>query len=353
LAQSADSLHRWQAKWQWSAWLQGSASQAPHLLGGTRLIPSLEWASPAKRWRWEAEAAAVWQAQAQAWPFEAGAARQSLQPYRLWLRASGKQWSLRAGLQKIDFGASILLRPLRWFDQIDPRDPLQITRGVYGVLARYTWLNNANAWAWGLYGNDLPKGWEAFGTARRRPEGGGRLQLPVPKGEVALSGHWRSAALPGGPRPERRVGFDAKWDVGPGLWLEASYQWMGQGPPQRQLLALAGIDYTFGLGNGLGMAAEHLTARTPLGTAHFTALQASYPIDFFHRAALLLYADWHGGLYRFAYLQYDAPKASWFLMGYWNPTQPGGVQPGTLAYSGAGLQLMWVWNHGIHRKHGR
>ena len=69
------------------------------------------------------------------------------------------------GLQKINFGSAVLLRPLMWFDSLDPRDPLQLTDGVYAVLLRYYFPNNANLWAWALYGNDSPKGWESAATA--------------------------------------------------------------------------------------------------------------------------------------------------------------------------------------------
>jgi len=55
----------------------------------------------------------------------------------MWIRLSTKQFELRAGLQKINFGSATLLRPLMWFDKIDPRDPLQLTDGVYALLARY------------------------------------------------------------------------------------------------------------------------------------------------------------------------------------------------------------------------
>ena len=82
--------------------------------------------------------------------------------YRLWIRYGSPQLEIRAGLQKINFGSAILLRPLMWFDRIDPRDPLQLTEGVYGLLGRYYFLNNANVWIWALLGEDETKGWEIF-----------------------------------------------------------------------------------------------------------------------------------------------------------------------------------------------
>ncbi len=93
-----------------------------------------------------------------------------LKPYRLWARISANQFELRAGLQKINFGSASMLRPLMWFDQVDPRDPLQLTDGVWGMLGRYYFLNNTNIWFWILYGNNDPKGWESLGSHNTAPE---------------------------------------------------------------------------------------------------------------------------------------------------------------------------------------
>lgn len=55
---------------------------------------------------------------------------------------SGRVSELRLGLQKINFGSAQLFRPLMWFDKMDPRDPLQMTDGVWGALYRYYFRNN-------------------------------------------------------------------------------------------------------------------------------------------------------------------------------------------------------------------
>jgi len=120
-----------------------------------------------------------------------------IKPYRLWIRLSSERFELRAGLQKINFGSASALRPLMWFDHLDPRDPLQLTDGVYGLLGRYYFQNNANAWLWVLWGNDKTIGWETVPAVRKIPEFGGRMQFPVPKGEVAFSYHHRTANLAG------------------------------------------------------------------------------------------------------------------------------------------------------------
>ena len=116
-----------------------------------------------------------------------------IKPYRVWARYSSARFEVRAGLQKINFGSASLVRPLMWFDQVDPRDPLQLTDGVWALLGRYYFLNNVNIWVWGLYGNEGPKTWEISETAHRKPEFGGRFQVPVPRGETAISFHHRQA----------------------------------------------------------------------------------------------------------------------------------------------------------------
>ena len=117
-----------------------------------------------------------------------------------------------------------------WFDRIDPRDPLQLTDGVYATLARYYFLNNANVWFWFLYGNDEPKGWELLSTTKKQPEYGGRIQLPLYTGELGLSYHRRQvgpdsinfSGIAGNysKLEEDRIGLDGKWDIGPGVWFE-------------------------------------------------------------------------------------------------------------------------------------
>ena len=120
-------------------------------------------------------------------------------------------------------------------------------------------FNNANIWLWGLYGNNTAKGWETFPTAKKTPEFGGRIQYPVPKGEAALSYHHRMADCsllsdtinPIGDVIENRFGFDAKFDMVVGWWVEASWSTYHKnlGILTYQEILNAGIDYTFGIGN--------------------------------------------------------------------------------------------------------
>lgn len=296
--------------------------------------------------------------------FNTTATNGNIKPYRVWARYSTHQFELRAGLQKINFGSASILRPLMWFDQLDPRDPLQLTDGVWGILTRYYFLNNANIWLWSLYGNDNPKGWETIKTNSTVPEVGGRLQLPANRGEIAFSYHYRSADsqdLPGTDMqyakiPEHRMGFDAKFDWVVGCWIEASWKNMSKdmGIYTNQELLNLGVDYTFSLGNGLTVIYEQLLAAYDEKAFRFTEnttfslISASYPLGMFDNLSFIVYFDWRNkAAYNFVNWQKEFDNLTFHIMGYVNPkdynipTQ----QMDENLFAGTGIQLMLVFNH--------
>lgn len=287
-----------------------------------------------------------------------------IKPYRAWASYSTRQFEMRAGLQKINFGSAAILRPLMWFDQVDPRDPLQLTDGVWGVLGRYFFLNNANIWLWGLYGNNATKGWELTTTNKNYPEFGGRIQVPVPLGEAALTFHHRlvdtrslALILPAYSRmPENRLGFDIKIDWLAGIWFEGAWIHNGEnlGPLTNQAILNAGADYTFGLGNGLLLIYEHLIVSSdekPFefeNKMNFSVLSASYPIGLFDNINALLYYSWdHEQVYTFLNWQRQYNRISLHLMAYWNPETFNLPQQNIQSnlFGGKGLQVMFVFNH--------
>jgi len=283
--------------------------------------------------------------------------------YRLWARYSTQQLEIRLGLQKINFGSATLLRPLMWFDQVDPRDPLQLTDGVYGALGRYYFMNNANLWLWVLYGNNELKGWEMLKSNATIPEFGGRFQVPVPTGEAALTYHYRLSDSPGVMSllpehediPENRIGIDARFDKVLGFWFEGTWVNKGKdlGKFTNQQTFNIGVDYTFNIGNGLGILTEHLLtafdekAMVFDDAVHMTALSVNYSMGMFDNINAIVFYGWKDSkVYNFVNWskQYDA--LSLHIMGYWNPNDYNMPLQGVAdnLFAGKGIQLMLVYN---------
>jgi hypothetical protein len=353
-------------KGQLSAWEHYNPDNKLPLWSGVRYIPQLNFEiKPAKKSLIDIEASANIFGNAGLKLFDSANYDGYIKPYRVWARYSTQQFEFRAGLQKINFGSASLLRPLMWFDQIDPRDPLQLTDGVWGALARYYFLNNANIWLWALYGNKNPKGWELIKTRKNIPEFGGRFQSTVSKGEAAISYHHRvadSRNYAGSPWyeidkiPENRFGFDAKFDFLIGCWIEAS--WINRskyiGNLTNQEIFNLGGDYTFGVGNGLTVTFEQLLAiydekAFKLDNKYpFSLLNLSYPIGLFDKINVIVYYDWvNKAAYNFINWQKQFNKISLYLMGYINPKDYNLPTQGAAEklYAGSGIQLMFVYNH--------
>ena len=295
-----------------------------------------------------------------------------LKPYRVWARFKTSRFEARGGLQKINFGSALLLRPLRWFDSVDPRDPLQITEGVYGLLVREYLPRNYTVWAWGLYGNDHLKGLEVSPTRERTPEFGGRFQAPLAKGEIAFTTHHRRADLSKGlttivagedpTARESRYGLDGKWDIGVGIWFEgAAIRQTRPALPSVDSGALTlGADYTFGLGNGLHVLGEYFVQETSgdLST-RFSAVSVNYPLGLLDSLSAILYVDTaRSDVYRFINWQRTYDSWQFYFMGFWNPRQLAifsqtATSVGRNPLSGRGIQIMAVFNHGTRNTSAR
>jgi len=289
----------------------------------------------------------------------------NIKPYRFWFRLSSERFELRAGLQKINFGSAAMLRPLMWFDRMDPRDPLQLTEGVYALLGRYYFQNNANAWLWMLWGNDKTKGWETIPSSSRIPEFGGRIQIPVPKGEAAISFHHRTADLSSSSYPlnsqgsvtypEDRLGLDGKWDLGVGLWAEYSLIHSALDTtyfqPWTKLFTL-GMDYTFNLGNGLYVATEffrYSNANKIFDSdvnKTFSSLTMNYPVGINKLSGILYYSWTDKTWYRFIDFQRQSDNWTYYLFLFWNPDKISIYNTGNEnnLFAGKGIQLMAVFN---------
>lgn len=286
------------------------------------------------------------------------------EPYRLWMRYSGRQSEIRLGKQRINFGSATLLRPLMWFEQPDPRDPQQLSQGVWGVLGRYYFINNANIWLWGLYGNKDLRPWDIGSGKKNTPEAGGRVQLPLPKGEVALTYHHRTADMvsyssfypSAGITGENRYAFDARFDVEVGLWCEAV--WINKtkncGIFTNQHILTMGTDYTWGVGNGLNIIIEHLVFSAGekklriTQPVNFSAASLNYPLSIDDNFNIIAFYDWtNKNMYTFAGWKHQFGKIKAHLMLYSNPEVYMLPLQGNAAtaFAGKGVQILIIYKH--------
>lgn len=351
---------------QLTAWSAVQLTQPVLWLNGGRFVPTLTGRYRTGNNRgWDAEASLNINGSAILSRDSVPGWEGQLKPYRVWLRYYTPRFELRAGLQKLNFGAAKMLRPLMWFDGMDVRDPLQLTDGVYGLLGRYYADGNMTFWGWALTGNTRPKGYELVGTAGWKPELGGRIQLPLGPGEFGLSYHHRkvnpaTADLTINELFENRIGFDGKWDVGVGLWIEGSLTALERDPlvmlPERTDLLNLGLDYTFPWGNGLGITFEYF--RYHAGNRFFTggnganvlATMVSYPLSLIDNVSAMVFCVPSATrTYWMNYLTWSRTydDLSVFLMGFINPADyslPISASQGRNVFSGKGFQFMLSYN---------
>ena len=265
---------------------------------------------------------------------------------------------------RLNFGSAVLIRPLMWFDGLDPRDPMQFSEGVYGALVRVFFNNNANVWLWGLYGNDEIKGWELFPTKPERGELGGRVQYPIKTGELAFTYHRREPDLsslmqPGlpvltGAPIEQRYAFDMRWDIEIGFWSEIVVVDRGAESllNRWQRFINVGADYTIGIGNGIGVTGEYFETGEPadlLGSSNPDQLIAGsvdYSLGIADVIKCVFYHDLgRGESYSFFAWVHTLDNWKFSFNGFWNP--PASIlnyDSGSML-NGKGIQITIAFNH--------
>ena len=268
--------------------------------------------------------------------------------HRCWLRMTSPRWELRAGLQKINFGPARLLRVLRWFDTIDPSDPTGYTGGVTGLMLRFTPTPLSILQSWLLVddsGTQLQ-----IKTRRETLAGGGRIQLPLGRGELALTTHTRLLRDSG---RETRLALDGGWDIGVGIWFESLLQHSDDaGNPEWTRLLTIGLDYTFNWGNGLHLLGEQLFAAAgdqPLrnnDVSHLSALMIDYPLNLFDHLSVIMLMDGASSTLALAEWRRAADYWSLHLQGFWSQ---GGVAAAATALGGdfpdMGIRLTAILYH--------
>ena len=288
-------------------------------------------------------------------------------PYRFWVRRSTDNLEVRIGLQKITFGSAKLFRPLMWFDKLDPRDPLQITEGVWGIRVRRDYSNNTNVIIWGLLWNNEPKGWELVPTKKNNVEFGGRFQVPIWKGEIGFSAHNRIIGKNDLPSyleintmpkatPEIKAAIDGYFDIGVGMWFESSVVRTNYGAdfPNWQSMLTVGSDYTFDIGNGVTITGEHFIYSTddkPFATdsaVQMSGIMAMYPISIFDNVSGIVYYSWDAESAYF-FISWQRTYDDWTinLNTFCNSNSDSSFSFGQSFsdFSSNGIQLMLIFNH--------
>jgi hypothetical protein len=350
---------------QAAGWMTVNHSGSTGFQAGVKYIPQLLFDVPVnKKFKIDGELSADANGNYTSQGDSSGYTDGSVNLYRTWLRFSGDRFEVRAGLQKINFGSANMLRPLMWFDRVDPRDPLQLTKGVYGLLGKYYFRNNANIWLWILYGNKKTKGWESVPSNPERPEIGGRFQLPVPRGEFAFTFHNRQALFPDDWQPpltgpatftENRCGIDTKLDLGVGIWFEGTVAERAHPDiPDFEKALTLGLDYTFKIGQGLHVMAENMFINTSESLfssdnkLSLTGISMTLPLSIITKASMIIFYDWkNNGWYNFANLSFTFDKFAINLIGFNNPRSFAifNYDNRSNMFEGYGGQVMLVYNY--------
>lgn len=283
-----------------------------------------------------------------------------LEPYRVALNLQNQNTEYIIGLQKINFGPARILRPLMWFDSVNPTDPLELTPGVTGVSTNHYYASGWSSRSWILLPGD-PIGWEVFPDKQGAPEIGGRLTLPIGGGQAGLTTSWRktdlSDYLPSlSEMNEWKIGLDGFWDVGIGLWFESVYKLQLADDPylRDQVQAVVGADYTIWVGNGIHVLAEHMLLK-PLSSffadeteLQFTSLMMNYSPTIIDQISLMFYMDWENEQ-PLAYLSWGQTYDTFrFTLGaFYTDTNRSQDSDASLNsdFSGKGLQLTVAYNH--------
>ncbi len=265
--------------------------------------------------------------------------------YRGWIRFTSGQLESRLGLQKIAFGSATILRPLMWFDTMDPGDPMMLTDGVWAWLWRYSFLNNTEMSGWIVRGDGKRRGFDLYPTQEGTVEYGGRVQIPVFTGQMAFTFDRRRPLLTFDTRNsvhELKISADGKWDVGVGLWFEAVAKRLipHAAVPQWQKALSVGTDYTFPVGNGFYLMGEFMVMGNSLNDLYkVAAISADYPLSLTDRVSTIwLYDVEKEDFSVFLKLERDFDRFSGHLMFFTGSGQS--LFPHDNALSGSGIMLM-------------
>mgnify|MGYP002638668020 FL=1 len=272
--------------------------------------------------------------------------------YRFTFRYDTPRTQVRVGLQKINFGPARMLRVLQWFDQLDPRDPLALSPGVWAVMGRYYFNNGSNLRLWTMLDAPDPRRDIFSGNDEWPLDLGARLEYPIPAGTMGLTFHSMNLLIED-VIYEQRAAFDLRLDFVLGLLTEIMVSHSEYLILSDIITAMIGVDYTFSIGNGLYVSMESLTS-------HFGNFDEEMPWIVRSTAFMGNYTlGLSDGLTSYLYV-IEAPniKTQYMPMFGWQHTSgnwlfylalydmPELANRGSLALpSGTGIQLNIAFNH--------
>ena len=176
--------------------------------------------------------------------------------FRAWLRLEKGPFNVRAGRQKILFGAGTIFRPLGFFDTRNVTGVVPETRGVDGVRATYFFDATTSLEGWlvpGKLDDHLVAGVRAEALVLGHETG---LTLQVhPETELDDLQDFEKDLL--------QLGFHVKGEQTLGYWNESRLDIERKpGDDPLRFNSVFGADYTFDIGEGLHVLAEYMfTAR--------------------------------------------------------------------------------------------
>jgi hypothetical protein len=239
-------------------------------------------------------------------------------PYRGWLRYSTQRIEARLGLQKVSFGPTRVLRPLAWFDTIDPEDPIAQTEGVEAFRLRFFPSNSLALWTWIMK--------DVSDTLSY----GGRGELSTSLGEWGFTLHQDTDVS------NTQVGIDFRYDGFIGFWNESV---MIKSDNIEIDMITVGADYTLPIASGVLIMTESMFISSKQNTTTsdqtFTAFMASLPVGMFHNVMLISSLDWDENK-TYNYLRWSSTYDN-FSINCMASIFPNEV--------GNSFQLMFIYNH--------
>ncbi len=171
--------------------------------------------------------------------------------FRAWIRYEKDDFKIRGGRQQILFGASTLFRPLGFFDTRVISGVIPLTRGVDGVRSTYFPNSTSLVQGWavpGQRGNRAIVGLR--GEGNYGPIEAGAVFQYHPATDLNFLADFNLEMI--------QMGYHLKGEKIIGYWNESRLD-IQQDQPGKPLRfdTVLGVDYTFGIGQGLHVLVEY------------------------------------------------------------------------------------------------